>query len=94
MKFLVTAVPIVPLSDAAVLEKLADWMREQQRAGRITAAYGLVGGGGCSVMDVASAEELHEHTALSPIGSYMSFDIRPLIDLDVTFAMGRDHLPA
>jgi muconolactone delta-isomerase len=94
MKFLVTATPIAPLSDAAVLEKLADWMREQQQAGRITAAYGLVGGGGCSVMDVASAEELHEYTALCPIGCYMSFDIKPLIDLDATFAMGRDHLPA
>ena len=44
--------------------------------------------------DVASADELHEHTALSPIGRLMSFDIKPLIELDTSFAMGRDHLPA
>jgi muconolactone delta-isomerase len=94
MKFLVTATPIVPLTDRAVLDKLADWMREQQQAGRITAAYGLVGGGGCSVMDVASPEELHELTALCPIGAYLSFDIKPLIDLDTSFAMGRHPLPA
>jgi hypothetical protein len=33
MKYLVTAMPIVPLTDPAVLGNLADWMREQQ-AGR------------------------------------------------------------
>jgi muconolactone delta-isomerase len=94
MRFLVTATPIVPLTDPAILHKLADWMQEQQQAGRMTAAYGLVGGGGCSVMDVASVEELHELTALCPIGAYLSFDIKPLIDLDSSFAMGRDRLPA
>jgi muconolactone delta-isomerase len=94
MKFLVTATPIVPLTDPAVLGKLADWMREQQQAGRIMAAYGLVGGGGCSVMEVGSSEELHEQTALCPIGAYLSFDIKPLIDLDTSFAMARDRLPA
>jgi hypothetical protein len=93
MKFLVTATPIVPLTDPIVLQKLEDWMREQQQTGRINAAYGLVGGGGCSVMDVASAEELHEYTALCPIGNYLSFDIKPLIDLDTSFSMGREHLP-
>jgi hypothetical protein len=40
-----------------VLRKLEDWMHEQQQTGRIEAAYGLVGGSGCSVMDVANAEE-------------------------------------
>lgn len=94
MKFLVTATPIVPLTDKAVMDKLADWMREQEQAGRITMAYGLVGGGGCSVMDVASLEELHELTALGPIGAYLSFDIRPLINLDASFSMAREHLPA
>jgi muconolactone delta-isomerase len=94
MKFLVTATPMVPLTDTTVMDKLADWMREQQKAGRITAAYGLVGGGGCSIMDVATAEELHELTAQGPIGAYLSFDIRPLIDLDASFAMAREHLPA
>ena len=93
MKFLVTATPILPLTDPAVLAKLADWMLEQQRAGRITAAYGLVGGGRCSVMDLSSPEELHELTALCPIGAYLSFDIKPLIDLDTSFAMALDQLP-
>ena len=92
MKFLVIAVPIVPLTDSAVLDKLAEWMREQQQAGRIQAAYGLVGGGGCSVMDVSSAEELHDYTALCPIGCYLSFDIKPLIDLDTSLSMAREHL--
>ena len=93
MKFLVTAMPIVPITDHAVLDKLADWMREQQRAGRMIDAYGLVGGGGCSVMDVASAEELHDLTALSPIGAYLAFDVKPLIELDKSLAMGRARLP-
>jgi hypothetical protein len=52
------------------------------------------GGGGCSVMDIASPKELHELTALCPIGTYLSFDIKPLIDLDTSFAMGRNQLPA
>jgi muconolactone delta-isomerase len=93
VKFLVTAMPITPLTDVAVMDKLADWMSEQQQAGRITAAYGLVGGGGCSIMDVASVEELHELTALCPIGAYLSFDIRPLIELGASLTMGREHLP-
>jgi muconolactone delta-isomerase len=92
MEFLVTATPIVPLADPAVLQKLADWMREQHQAGRIKAAYGFVGGGGCSVMDVATHGELHELTALGPIGCYMTFDIKPLIDLSTSFAMGIEHL--
>jgi muconolactone delta-isomerase len=94
MEFLVTATPMVPLTDPAVLRKLADWLREQQQAGRIKAAYGFVGGGGCSVMDVATPEELHEYTLLCPIGNYMTFDIKPLIDLGTSFEMGRDHLQA
>jgi hypothetical protein len=93
MKFLVTATPIVPLTDRVILDKLAAWMRDQQQAGRITAAYGLVGGGGCSIMDVGSFEELHELTALCPIGAYLSFDIKPLIELDTSFAMALDQLP-
>lgn len=93
VKFLVTATPIVPLTDHAVLDKLAGWMREQQQAGRLTDAYGLVGGGGCSVMEVTSAEQLHELTALSPIGAYLSFDIKPLIELDKSLGMGRARLP-
>jgi len=93
VKFLVTATPIVPLTDHAVLDKLADWMREQQQAGRLLDAYGLVGGGGCSVMEVASAEQLHELTALSPVGAYLSFDIKPLIELDKSLGMGRARLP-
>jgi hypothetical protein len=64
MKVLVTAT----LTDQAVLDKLADWMREQQQAGRIMAAYGLVGrrllGHGCR-----QPVELHELTALCPIGT-------------------------
>jgi hypothetical protein len=44
--------------------------------------------------DVGSSEELHERTALCPIGSYLSFEIRPLIYLDTSFAMGRYQLPA
>jgi muconolactone delta-isomerase len=94
MKFLVIATPIVPLTDPSVLDKLAEWMREQQQAGRLQAAYGLVGGGGCSVMDVSSAEELHDCTALCPIGAYLSFDIKPLIDLHTSFSMAHEHLPA
>jgi hypothetical protein len=92
MRFLVTAMPISPLTDVAVMDKLADWMRDQQQSGRITVAYGLVGGG-CSVMEAATAEELHELTALSPIGAYLSFDIKPLIDLDASFSMAEERLP-
>jgi len=29
-----------------------------------------------------------------PIGAYLSFDIKPLIRLDISFAMGRGRLPA
>ncbi len=87
-----TATPIVPLTDPAVLDKLGDWMRAEQRSGKITQAYGLVGGG-CSVMEVATAEELHEETPLCPVGAYLSFDFKPLIDLDASLGMGRDQLP-
>ena len=45
-------------------------------------------------MDVASPVELHELTACAPSGAYLSFDIKPLIDLDTSFAMGRNQLPA
>ena len=33
-------------------------------------------------------------TALCPVGAYLSFDIKRLIDLDTSFAMGRNQLPA
>jgi hypothetical protein len=92
MKYLVIATPIVPLTDQAILDEVDSWMGEQRDAGRITAAFGLVGGGGCSVMNASSHEELHQQTALSPIGAYLSFDIWPLIDLETTFAMGRARL--
>jgi len=34
------------------------------------------------------------HTSRASSGAYLSFDIKPLIDLDISFAMGRDRLPA
>ena len=92
MKYLVKATPIAPVTDKAILDELVDWIHDQQRSGRITAAYGMVGGGGCSVMDVDSPQDLHELTALCPIGSHLSFEITPLIDLDRSLDLGRDRL--
>ncbi len=58
---------------------------------------GVPQGGGLwpprGVLYFGSHEELHELTALCPIGAYLSFDIKPLIDLDTSFPMGRDRLP-
>jgi len=34
------------------------------------------------------------HTSRASSGAYLSFDIKPLIDLDISFAMGRGRLPA
>lgn len=93
MKFLVTAMPIAPVTDKTVLEKLAVWMREQRDAGRLESAYGLVGGGGCSIMEAESLEDLHDLTGMCPIGPYLSFDIKPLIDLEHTLDRGLSNLP-
>jgi hypothetical protein len=48
---------------------------------------------GRSVVEVATAGELHEHSALCPICCYLAFEIKPLIELDSSFAMGRERLP-
>ena len=50
------------------------------KRGEVDCAYAFVGGGGCSIQNANSAEEVNERLFGSPLGLFYEFEVRPLSD--------------
>jgi hypothetical protein len=50
------------------------------KRGEADCAYAFVGGGGCSIQNANSAEELNQRLIGSPLGVFYEFDVRALTD--------------
>jgi hypothetical protein len=50
------------------------------KRGEADCAYAFLGGGGCSIQNANSAEELNQRLMGSPLGLFYEFDVRALTD--------------
>ena len=48
--------------------------------GEVDCAYAFVGGGGISITNANSAEEVNQRLFGSPLGLFYEFEVRPLAD--------------
>ncbi len=83
MKFLVirkprTGLSIAPTSQMIRAQKEA--LLAAVKRGEADCAYAFVGGGGFSIQNANSAEELNQRMMSSPMGLFYDFDVRTLTD--------------
>lgn len=83
MKFLVIRKPRV----GALVQPTSQTIRAQKemllaavKRGDIDCAYAFVSGGGCSIANANSAEDLNQRLFSSPLGLFYEFDVHPLCD--------------
>lgn len=86
MKFVVIARPAghepEPDHMVGILERFRTWMQQQITDGRIDAAYLLAEGGGVTICNADSAEELMELLLGSPPGALFRYEAHPLANFD------------
>ena len=83
MKFLVirkprAGAPIQPTSQMIRAQK--EVVLGTVKRGEADCAYAFVGGGGFSIQNANSAEDLNQRIFGSPLGLFYDFEVRPLAD--------------
>lgn len=83
MKFLVTRKP----RTGALVQPTSQMIRAHKegllgaiKRGEADCAYAFVGGGGISIVNADSTEEVNQRLFGSPLGLFYEFDVRPLAD--------------
>ena len=85
MKFLVTVTP-GPMPPTPELVKAArEWIEEKRDDGTFEAVYAFPQGGGCSIGENDSHEQLMDMLMEYPLSPFVSYDVRPLVDADAAF---------
>ncbi len=83
MKFLVIRRPRMGASvmpSAQLIRAHKEVVLEALKRGDIDCTYAFVGGGGFSIQNANSAEELNQRLLGSPLGMFYDFDVRALTD--------------
>jgi hypothetical protein len=83
MKFLLIRKPrmgtgMTPTSDMVRAHK--ETVLGALKRGEADCVYAFVGGGGCSILNANSAEELNERLMSSPMALFYEFELRALTD--------------
>ena len=83
MKFLVIRKPRV----GALVQPTSQTIRAHKegllaavKRGEIDCTYAFVNGGGCSIANANSAEDLNQRLFSSPLGLFYEFEVHPLCD--------------
>ena len=83
MKFLVIRKP----RPGAIVQPTSQTIRAQKegllaaiKRGEIDCAYAFVNGGGCSITNADSADDLNRRLFSSPLGLFYEFELHPLCD--------------
>lgn len=84
MKFLVMVLPIplpIPQEQGAELTQAAmAWIKERLEDGRIDCCYLFPDGGGLSISNAETHEELFDELLSYPLYPFFKFEFRPLCD--------------
>ena len=87
MKYLVTmrrrdGVPVPPDAIAGMLLAQRDWLQQKIEEDVVDAAYVFAqGGGGVSIVNAASGEELSQILTSSPVFGITNIELQPLADI-------------
>jgi hypothetical protein len=85
MKFLVTVTPgpMPPPPDA--LKAAREWIVVLGDDGTFEAVYAFPQGGGCSIGENDSHEQLMEQLMDYPLSPFVEYDVKALVELDAAF---------
>ena len=89
MKYLVTAtpkgVPIPPDQAADLFQVAKDWMNTRINDGTIDCSYVFLGGGGFSISNGDTHEEVYSGLTSYPMYPFFSWEVKALCDWEYTF---------
>jgi hypothetical protein len=85
MKFLITAKPgpMPPPLDA--MQAAKDWLDAKLADGTFECVYAFPEGGGCSIGESDSVEQLMERLLDYPISPFVEYDVQPLVEMNAAF---------
>jgi hypothetical protein len=85
MKFLVTVRPGPMPPPVELVRQAQDWIRERLDDGTFEAVYAFPHGGGMSIGENESPEQLMEQLMAYPLSPYVDYEVLPLVELDAAF---------
>jgi hypothetical protein len=85
MKFLILARPRSIPPPVELISSAQEWIEGRLSDGRIECCYAFAGGGGFSVSQADSHEQLMDELVDYPLFGFVEFDVRPLVGLDHSF---------
>ncbi len=85
MKFLVTVRPGPMPPPPELFRSAQEWIQAKLDDGTFECVYAYPEGGGCSIGDNDSAEQLMEELLDYPLSPFVEYEVRPLVDLNAAF---------
>jgi hypothetical protein len=85
MKYLITAKPGPMPPPIGLVRQAQEWLQARVDDGTFEAIYAYPQGGGCSIGENESVEQLMEQLLDYPLSPFVEFDVQPLVELDAAF---------
>jgi hypothetical protein len=85
MKYLVTVTPGPTPPSLEAVRAAQEWIQEKVDDGTFECVYAFPQGGGCSIGENDSAEQLMEQLMDYPLSPFVDYDVKPLVELDAAF---------
>jgi hypothetical protein len=85
MKFLVTVKPGPMPPPIELVRQAQDWIEARVDDGTFEACYAFPEGGGCSIGENDSHEQLMEQLMDYPLSPFVDYDVQPLVEVSAAF---------
>jgi hypothetical protein len=85
MKFLVTVRPGPMPPPVDQVRQARDWLQARVDDGTFECVYAFPEGGGCSIGDNDSAEQLMDELMEYPLSPFVQYEVHPLVPMDAAF---------
>jgi hypothetical protein len=85
MKFLVTVTPGPMPPPVGAVRSAQEWLQARIDDGTFEAVYAFPEGGGCSIGEEDSVEQLMERLMEYPLSPFVEYDVHPLVAMDAAF---------
>jgi hypothetical protein len=86
MKFLVTARPTPMPPPIEAVRAGQEWIQARIDDGTLECVYAFPGGGGLSIGEYESHEQVMDQLMDYPLSPFVEWDVKPLVELDAAFA--------
>ena len=85
MKFLVTVTPGPMPPPLEAVRAAQEWLQARLDEGTFECVYAFPHGGGCSIGENDSHEQLMDQLMDYPLSPFVEYDVTPLVELDAAF---------